>query len=292
MRVATLPQTRGGISTAEWVLRKVGRVLLYVALVAGAIVFAFPFFWMISTSVKPEYQIMLLPPVWIPEYLAWQNFTRPFENLPFWTFFKNTVIITVFGMLGVLVSSSLCAFGFARMRFPFRDVLFVIMLSTLMLPYPVTMIPTYVMFAKAGMVNTFTPLIGPEWLGSPFIIFLMRQYMMTIPLEMDEAARIDGCGWFGLYWRIILPLSTPALAVAAIYSFNFHWNDFIRPLIYLSNLEMFTVPLGVALLRSRYQTDFGGMMAISTLSMIPVLVIFFATQQKFIQGMVVSGVKG
>jgi ABC-type glycerol-3-phosphate transport system permease component len=250
---------------------------------------------MVSTSLKPESQVMLLPPVWIPQPIVWENYVRPFTNLPFLpfpTFFKNTIIVTFFGMAGVLISSSLCAFGFARMRFPFRDTLFVIMLATLMLPYPVTMIPTYVFFAKIGWINSFAPLIAPEWLGSPFIIFLLRQYIMTIPLEMDDAARIDGCGWFGLYWRIIMPLSTPALGVAAIFSFNFHWNDFVRPVIYLTQLDMFTVPLGIALLRNRYTEDFGGMMAISTLSMLPVLIVFFATQQKFIQGVVISGVKG
>jgi len=195
-------------------------------------------------------------------------------------------------MTGVLISSSIAAFAFARMRFPLRDPFFVAMLATLMLPYPVTMIPTYVLFAKLGLINTFAPLIAPEWLGSPFIIFLLRQYMMTIPLEMDDAARIDGCGWFGIYRRIVLPMAAPALGVAAIYSFTFHWNDFIRPVIYLNQMDLFTVPLGMALLNSRYTTDFGGTMAIATLSLIPVLIVFFTAQRHFIQGIVVSGVKG
>jgi ABC-type glycerol-3-phosphate transport system permease component len=292
MTIAISTRARGGVSTGEWVLRKVGRLVLYAVIIFGAIVFAFPFFWMVSTSLKPEAQVMLMPPVWVPQPLVWENYIRPFTNLPFPTFFKNTIIITALGMAGVLISSSLCAFGFARMRFPFRDTLFVLMLATLMLPYPVTMIPTYVFFAKAGLINTFAPLIAPEWLGSPFLIFLLRQYIMTIPLEMDDAARIDGCGWFGLYWRIIMPLSAPALGVAAIYSFNFHWNDFVRPVIYLTQLDMFTVPLGVALLRTRYTEDYGGMMAVSTLSMLPVLIVFFAAQRQFIQGIVISGVKG
>jgi len=273
-------------------LRIVGRAILYLVCIFGALVFSFPFIWMILSSVKPQAQIMAIPPILIPTSLEWANYVRPFQNLPFPQFFRNTVIVTALGMTGVLISSSIAAFAFARMRFPLRDPFFVAMLATLMLPYPVTMIPTYVLFAKLGLINTFAPLIAPEWLGSPFIIFLLRQYMMTIPLEMDDAARIDGCGWFGIYRRIVLPMAAPALGVAAIYSFTFHWNDFIRPVIYLNQMDLFTVPLGMALLNSRYTTDFGGTMAIATLSLIPVLIVFFTAQRHFIQGIVVSGVKG
>ncbi|HEX5414322.1 MAG TPA: carbohydrate ABC transporter permease, partial [Chloroflexota bacterium] len=195
-------------------------------------------------------------------------------------------------MSGVVASSSIVSFSFARMRWPGRDALFVAMLATIMLPYPVIMIPSYVLFTKLGWVNSFLPLVVPEWLGSPFIIFLMRQFMLTIPLEMDDAARIDGCSWFELFWRIILPLSAPALGVAAIYSFTFHWNDFLQPLLYLNRTELFTVQLGLAMLQNRYTTDFGAMMAVSTLSLIPVLIVFFTAQRHFIQGLVISGVKG
>ena len=288
----TASLTRKETAASVLALRFGGRALLYAVIAFGAIVFAFPFVWMISTSVKPAYQVMLMPPVWIPERFEWVNYVRPFQELPFFLFFRNTIIVTLAGMTGVLLSSSIAAFSFSRMRFPFRDTFFVVMLATLMLPYPVTMIPTYVLFAKLRLINTFAPLVGPEWLGSPFVIFLLRQYMMTIPLEMDDAARIDGCSWFGLYWRIVVPLSTPALGVAAIYSFTFHWNDFIRPVIYLNQMDLFTVPLGMALLNNRYSVDFGGTMAIATLSLIPVLIVFFTAQRNFIQGIVVSGVKG
>jgi multiple sugar transport system permease protein len=276
----------------ERAIRFVWRTLLYIIVVIGAIVFTFPFFWMVSASVKPGTEMLKMPPVWIPSSLEWSNYVRPFQNLPFATFYQNTVIITVLGMSGVLLSSSIVAFAFARMRFPGRDPFFIAMLATIMLPYPVIMIPSYVLYTKLGFINTFLPLIIPEWLGSPFIIFLMRQYMMTIPLEMDDAARMDGCGWFGLYTRIILPLSAPALGVAAIYSFTYHWNAFLEPLLYLNRVELFTVPLGMALLNSRYSTDFGGTMAMSTVSLIPVLIVFFLAQRHFIQGIVISGVKG
>jgi len=272
--------------------RRIWRSVLYFVITVGALLFTFPFFWMISSSVKPQAEMMLMPPNVIPSSFEFANYTRPFERYPFDLFFKNTIIITAVGMAAVLASSSIVSFAFARMRFPGRDKLFILMLSTIMLPAHVTLIPVYVFFAKLGLVNTFVPLLLPEFLGSPFIVFLLRQYMMTIPLEMDDAARIDGCGWFSLFWRIIMPLSAPAIGVAAIYSFTFHWNNFLGPLIYLNRVELFTVPLGMAMLNNRDATDFGGLMAIATLSLIPVLVVFFTAQRYFIQGLVVSGVKG
>ena len=278
--------------TPERVWRGFWRAVIYVVTAALAVVFTFPFFWMVSSSVKPPDQMMAMPPVWIPSTINFDSYVRPFTNLPFLLFYRNTVFVTLMGMLGVLISSSLVAFAFARMRWPGRDRLFVLMLATLMVPNHVTLIPTYVFYSKLDWINTFLPLLVPEWTGSPFIIFLMRQYMMTIPLEMDDAARIDGAGWFRLYSRIIIPLSWPVIGVAAIYSFTYHWNAFERPLIYLNRLELFTVPLGLAILKGRYSTDFGAMMAMATVSVIPVLIVFFLAQRYFIQGVVVSGVKG
>jgi multiple sugar transport system permease protein len=274
------------------VIYAVGRTILYLVIVAGAIVFSFPFFWMITTSVKPPDQMLMMPPVLIPREIVWTNYITPFVNLPFDMFFRNSVVITCLGVVGAISASSLVAFGFARVRWPGRDIFFICMLATMMLPSPVTMIPRYYIFAKTGLINTFIPLILPDYLGSPFLIFLLRQYMLSIPLDYDDAARIDGAGWFGIFWRIIVPMSYPAIGVAAIYSFTFHWNDFINPIIYLSRMELYTVPLGLALMNSRYATDFGGMMAMATISLIPVLAIFFAAQRYFIQGIVISGVKG
>jgi multiple sugar transport system permease protein len=278
--------------SAERVWRLVWRGAIYVLTVVLAVIFTFPFFWMVSSSVKPPSEMMALPPKWIPSAIVFDSYVRPFTNLPFLLFYRNTIFVTLMGMLGVLLSSSLVAFAFARMRWPGRDKLFILMLATLMVPNHVTLIPTYVFYSKLDWINTFLPLLVPEWTGSPFIIFLMRQYMMTIPLEMDDAARIDGCGWFRLYSRIIVPLSWPVVGVAAIYSFTYHWNAFERPLIYLNRLELFTVPLGLAVLKGRYSTEFGSMMAMATVSVIPVLIVFFLAQRYFIQGVVVSGVKG
>ena len=278
--------------SAARVWRLFWRGIIYLVTVVLAVIFTFPFFWMVSSSVKPPSEILAVPPKWIPSEIVFENYIRPFTNLPFLLFYRNTIFVTLMGMLGVLISSSLVAFSFARMRWPGRDRLFILMLATLMVPNHVTLIPTYVFYSKLDWINTFLPLLVPEWTGSPFIIFLMRQYMMTIPLEMDDAARIDGCGWFRLYSRIIVPLSWPVMGVAAIYSFTYHWNAFERPLIYLNRLELFTVPLGLAVLKGRYSTEFGSMMAMATVSVIPVLIVFFLAQRYFIQGVVVSGVKG
>lgn len=287
--VATVT-TRHSLRTRA--LHALGRTILYLVIAGGAIVFCFPFAWMITTSLKPADQMMLMPPVWIPRELVFDNYIRPFQTLPFDMFFRNSAIITSLGVLGAVTASSIVAFAFARLRWPGRDIFFLAMLSTLMLPAPVTMIPKYFIFAKTGLINTFIPLILPDWLGSPFLIFLLRQYMMTIPLEYDDAARIDGASWIGIFWRIMLPISGPALGVSAIYAFTFHWNDFINPIIYLTRVDLFTVPLGLALMNSRYATDFGGMMAVATISLIPVLIVFFTAQRYFIQGIVISGVKG
>ena len=278
--------------TPDRIWRGFWRAVIYVLTVALAVVFTFPFFWMVSSSVKAPSEMMATPPIWIPSTISFDSYVRPFTNLPFPLFYRNTIFVTLTGMLGVLISSSLVAFAFARMRWPGRDRLFVLMLATLMVPNHVTLIPTYVFYSKLDWINTFLPLLVPEWTGSPFIIFLMRQYMMTIPLEMDDAARIDGAGWFRLYSRIIIPLSWPVIGVAAIYSFTYHWNAFERPLIYLNRLELFTVPLGLAILKGRYSTEFGSMMAMATVSVIPVLIVFFLAQRFFILGVVVSGVKG
>jgi len=268
------------------------RILLYLLVIGGALIYAMPFIWMLSTSVKPQAEIFLIPPRWLPSVWQWQNYTLPWENLPMLTFYKNTIIVTGLNIIGTLASSSIVAFAFARMRFRGRSVLFIIILATMMLPRQVTLIPLYLIWSKLGMLNTFGPLVIPSFFGHAFSIFLLRQYMMAIPLEMDEAARIDGASWFQLYWRIILPLSTPALGVVAIYAFTTHWNDFLEPLIYLNRPNMFTLPLGLGLLNGRYGGEMQQIMAQTALSIIPVLLVFFLTQRSYMQGVVVSGVKG
>ena len=251
-----------------------------------------PFIWMLSTSVKPAYQVYLMPPVWIPETWNWSNFINPWFNLPFSRFYYNTITVTVTAIIGTLLSSSIAAFAFSRMRFRGREVMFILVLSTIILPQQVTLIPQYLIFTKLGWINTLWPLIVPYWFGSPFNIFLIRQYMMTIPLEIDDAARIDGAGWFQLYWRIVMPMAAPALGVVSIFSFNFHWNEYLHPLLYLNETKNFTVALGLPLLNSRYITDIQQTMAQTVLAVLPVMAIFFLAQRFYIQGVVVTGVKG
>jgi multiple sugar transport system permease protein len=277
---------------ANPIQRYAGRTVLYLVVGFFAFLYAMPFIWMLSTSVKPGYQVYVVPPIWIPDQFNWSNYTAPWFNLPFHLFYLNTIVITVTSIIGTLISSSLVAFAFARMRFRGREALFVLVLSTIILPQQVTLIPQYLIFTKLGWINTALPLIVPYWFGSPFNIFLIRQYMMTIPLEIDDAARIDGAGWLQLYSRIVLPMAAPALGVVTIMSFNFHWNDYLHPLLYLNETKNFTLSLGLPLLNSRYITDIQQTMAQTVLAVIPVLFIFFFAQRYYIQGVVVTGVKG
>ena len=272
--------------------RVVSRIVLYAVIVAGAVLFSLPFIWMVSTSVKPGYEVFKVPPVWIPSKFEWDNYWVPWGNLPFLSFYKNTAVMTFVDIFATLASSSLVSFAFARMRFRGRDFLFILVLSTMMLPGQVTLIPLYVLWSKLKLVNTLWPLIIPAFFGSAFNIFLLRQFMMTIPLAMDDAARIDGANWFAIYSRIMLPLSAPALGVVAIYEFTFRWNDFLGPLIYLNDPSNFTVSLGLQLLNSQYVTQTQQIMAQTIISIVPVLVVFFAAQRYFIQGLVITGVKG
>lgn len=284
----TLVRTKRAVRI-DWLL---SRTLLYIVVVGGAVLFAIPFVWMLSTSVKPGFDVFKVPPVWIPSTFEWDNYTIPWSKLPFLLFYKNTTIMTVVDISATLASSSMVAFAFARMRFRGRNTLFVLVLSTLMLPNQVTLIPIYVMWSKLHLVNSLWPLMIPAFFGSPFNIFLLRQYMMTIPLQMDDAARIDGANWFQIYSRIMLPLAAPALGVVAIYEFTFRWNDFLGPLIYLNSPTNFTVSLGLQLLNSQYVTQTQEIMAQTIISIIPVLVVFFVAQKYFVQGVVITGVKG
>lgn len=270
----------------------VSRVILYALVLSGAVTYAMPFVWMLSTAVKPGYQVYLVPPVWLPDKYAWSNFWVPWNNLPFAQFYANTAVVTFFTVTGTLISSSLVAFAFARMRFRGRDRLFLLVLSTIMLPNQVTLVPLYLLFTKLGWINSLLPLIVPHWFGSAFHIFLLRQYMMSIPLELDDAARIDGASWFDIYWRISVPLARPAIGVVAIFAFTGAWNDYLHPLIYLNETKNFTIALGLPLLSSRYVTEIQQTMAQTVLAILPLILAFFLAQRYYIQGVVVTGVKG
>jgi multiple sugar transport system permease protein len=205
----------------------------------------------------------------------------------------NTLIITILGILGVLLSSTFVAYGFARFRFPGRDLMFLIMVSTMMIPVQVTMIPTFILFKWMGWIDTFAPLIVPTFFGGgAFNIFLMRQFFMTIPYELDDAAKIDGCNYFQIFWIILVPLVKPALATTAIFGFVYNWNDFLNPLIYLNSTSNYTLALGLQTFTTMYGTDYNLMMAASTIVLLPILLIFFFGQRFFIEGVATSGLKG
>ncbi len=276
--------------------RAFGRTLLYALVISGAVVVSVPFFWQISTSLKDIKEVFQFPPKWIPSTLHWENYPNGWKAMPFTLYLRNSLYLTFACVVGRVASSSLIAYAFARLRAPGRDFLFVVLLSGIMIPAQVTMIPMYMFFRKLGWVNTFKPLIVPQYFGGGAAnIFLLRQFYLTIPLELDDAARIDGASNFGIYWRIMLPLARPALAAVAIFAFMFHWQDFMGPLIYLS-AEKYTLALGL-----RYFMEAAGsgglvmwnqLMAVSTLIMMPSLIIFFVAQRIFIQGIVITGVKG
>ncbi|MEN6480203.1 MAG: carbohydrate ABC transporter permease [Anaerolineales bacterium] len=278
------------------VLHIIGRVILYAVLAAGAFIFSLPFFWMLSASVKPEYLVYNVPVVWLPPRgeWHWERYINSWNVLtvPFTTFYKNTAIITVTNIIGLVLSTSMVAFAFARIRFWGRDTLFLILLATMMLPEQVTLIPLYLIWSRLGAVNTFWPLIVPEWLSNAYNVFLLRQFMMTIPLEMDDAARIDGAGWFRIYWQIVMPMSKAALGVIAIQAFQWNWNNFLGPLIYLNTPPKFTIAIGLRLFQTQQSEKMPETMAMSVVAMLPCLLMFFFAQRYFIQGIVISGVKG
>lgn len=269
------------------------RGLLLTLLVWGvALLFLIPFLWMISSSLKPNYQIFEVPPRWIPNPPRWENYTEALTILPFGRYVFNTAVIAILTIVGHLLSCTIIAYGFARLRAPGRDTLFVIMLATMMLPYPVTMVPLYVLFQRLGWINTILPLVAPAFLGSPFYIFLMRQFFLTIPRDYEDAAVIDGANLLQILFRIMLPLSAPALATVAIFSFQAAWNDFLAPLIYLQRPELYTVTLGLQFFRSTYTTNWAYLMAASLVTTLPIIVVFFLAQRYFVEGIAVGGVKG
>lgn len=263
----------------------------------GAVVFMTPFMWMVLVSLKPGHSSLIdVNPwsfqQWTDTPLQWDNYTKALTIRPFALYGWNTTKVTVVGILGEVLSSSLIGYTFARLNFVGRGPLFILILSTMMLPSQVTMVPLFILFRTFGWIDTLKPLIVPAFFGSPFAIFLFRQYFMTIPGSLDEAATIDGASRFQIYWRIILPLAKPVLATVAFFSFLGRWNDFMGPLIYLSSESKFTLALGLASFQGQYSTDWNLMMAASLVVMAPCLIFFFLGQRFFVSSIVLSGLRG
>jgi multiple sugar transport system permease protein len=272
--------------------RQLSLVMIYALLLAGTVVLMIPLVWMVSTSLKPLDEVYVYPIRWIPSELVWSNYVDVFKNVPFARYLYNSAYISIVAIIGNLLGSSLAAYSFARMRFPGRNVLFLVMLSTLMVPAWVTMIPHFMLFKWLGWLDTYLPILVPAYFAQPFYTFLLRQFFLGIPIELEDAARIDGCSSLGIYWRIFLPLARPALITVAIFSFFYYWNDLLYPLIYLQSQNKFPVAMGIATFRSEQYANFALMMAAATLALLPMLIVFFLAQRLFIQGVVITGVKG
>jgi ABC-type glycerol-3-phosphate transport system permease component len=270
----------------------IGRLLVHLFMLSLCFVFLIPLLWMISTALKTRAQTWLFPPVWIPDPIVWENFPEVFQVVPFARFIQNTLTIVVWNLLGQVISTSLVAYGFARLRFPGRDFLFILLIATLMIPYQVTLIPTFILYKMLGWIDSYLPLTVPAFTGSAFFIFLMRQYMMSLPFELDDAARIDGCNTFQVLYFILMPLCIPPLTIVVVFTFIGVWSDFLGPLIYLNDSAKYTIALGLSMLRGRHGTDWNLLMAASLMAVLPTLVIYFIAQNKLIGGIASVGLKG
>lgn len=274
--------------------RLVTKIVVFILLSLAAIAFLLPFAWMISTSLKPKSQIFVYPLIWIPDPPMWGNYAKALNNPSFqyFLFFGNSLYYAVLSTIGIVVSCSLVAYAFARLQWWGRDIWFVITLATLMIPYPVTLIPLYLIFSKIGWVNSFKPLIVPNFMGTAFFIFLLRQFFLTIPMDLSDAAKIDGASEFQIYRRIIMPLAKPALATVALFTFLYTWNDFLGPLIYLTDGDKYTLAVGLAAFRGQFRTQWDLMMAAATVVTAPIVIVFFFAQKQFIEGITLTGIKG
>lgn len=269
------------------------RALLYGGLVVLSGIFLIPLFWMVTSSLKEQGQVFAVPPVWIPDPWVWENYPEATRRAPLWIWLNNTSIISVTATAGNVLMASMVGFGFARMRFPGRDALFIVLLSTMMLPGIVTLIPRFIMFREIGWNDTFLPLIVPSWFGGgAYNIFLVRQYYLTIPRDMDEAAKIDGCSNWGVWWRILIPLSYPVIVAIGIFSFVGHWNEFLDALVFLHTDSLKTLSLGLRMFINPYDASWHITMAASMWLTAPMVAIFFIGQRYFIKGIAMSGITG
>jgi len=288
---AAIPAARrqrrfGPRSGADW--------FSYAVLIFGGIVIMIPFFWMVTTALKPQGNLYLYPPQWIPNPVRWSNFQEVWNEVPFATFTKNTAIIVGFVMLGTLLSCSFSAYGFARLRAPGRDVIFMAILATMMLPGAVTLVPLYLLFNELGWINSFLPLIVPSFFGAPFYIFMLRQFYLSIPKDIEESGRMDGASAFRIWWDLMLPLTKPALATVAVFTFFATYNDFWGPLIYLNDESKQTIAVGLSYFTGSKNVgpQMHLLMAMTLMATLPTLVMFIFAQRYFVQSIVTTGIKG
>jgi len=295
MRESAIGTARAPAAVAPHATRLRGATraaVLYALLMIGAAIMIVPFLWMISSSLKSQFQIFLTPPVWIPNPAIWSNYPDALNALPFGQAYLNSFIVATIVVVSTLVTSSMAAYSFARIQFPFRDILFVLFLAMLMVPIQVTIIPLFLIMKNLGWVNSLASIIVPFSLFNAFGVFLLRQFIKGMPIEMEEAAIVDGANRWTLYWRITLPLIKPALSALAIFTFLGQWNNFFYPLIMLSSPDKFTVPLMLNQFRGEYTVDWALMMAASAIAIIPVLIVYVIGQRYIIEGIAITGLKG
>jgi multiple sugar transport system permease protein len=266
------------------------QIVAHILLALGGVAMVVPFLWMLSTSLKSDQQAYIFPPIWIPHPVVWANYQTVWEALPFGRFMLNSAIVSIAVTVGQLLTCSMGAFAFARLRFPGRERLFVLYLGTMMIPFQVTMIPVFILVKYMRWLDTFQGLIIPM-IFSAYGTFLLRQFFMTIPAELEDAAKIDGCSYWRIYWNIMLPLSKPALATLGIFVFMWSWNNFLWPLMIVNTLEMNTLPIGLSYFLGQYTIYWNLLMAGTTIALIPVLLAFFLAQRYFVEGITLTGLK-
>ena len=267
-------------------------IFLYAFLIVLAILFILPIFYLFMGSFKAESELFRVPFKWLPDKFQFGNFINMFSSIPFFKYLKNTMIIVVCNIVGSLLSCSLVAYGFARLRWPGRDKVFILVLITMILPYQVTLVPLFLMFTKMKWIGTFLPLTVTCFFGNPFFIFLLRQFFTGIPQDISEAARIDGAGEFTIFSKLVIPMATPALTTVAIFAFIRSWNDFLGPLVFLGKDELYTLSLAASMLKSNLDPNWSLLLALGAVMILPGLILFFVMQKYFIQGIAMSGIKG
>ena len=285
-------QQRQRSAARRRVKRLFAYAIVYIVMTLLALVFLLPIFWMASTSLKLPQEIFAWPPEWIPSTPQWGNYVEAFNKYPLGRYMFNSAILVVANVFGGLISVPIIAYGFARFEFPFKHVLFLLMLSTMMVPGHIKLIPMFWLYQKLGLIDTYWPLILPAFFGNPFFIFLMTQFMRTIPRELDDAARIDGAGRWGILIRILIPLCRPALTVVVVFTFVWVWNDFLEPIIYLRDYDSFPISVGLAFFQGRYSVEWHLFMGATLVSILPILIVYFFAQRHLIGGLASIGIKG
>jgi len=272
--------------------RTVGIIFIYMLLILIVFMTITPLLWMVSTSLKSDSETTSIPIVWIPEKPRWENYIRAWNSAPFGNFFLNSIKITLTTTIGLVFFCSLAGYGFARFNTPLFNFLFSILLSAMMLPGVVMLIPLFILFRNIGWIDTHWSLIIPPMFANTFGTFLFRQFFLSIPKDFEEAAIIDGCSLIGVYWRIMMPLAKPAIATLSILSFMWNWNEFMRPLVFITSFTKMTVSVGLSVFQGQFSTYYNLLMAASTLSLIPIFIVYLFAQKYFTQGLVMSGIKG